>query len=89
MVSSPRVAVELDFAEQRHLHAFGEHVGEIAAVEPFAHQDGARGIGEARFEQSQVAALEAGELGRAHLGDDRGHLAGRELRDGLQLLRSS
>ena len=62
-----------------------QHVGQVAAVEPFAHQDGARGVGEAGLEQPQVAALEAGELGRAHLGDHRGHLAGRQLRDGLHV----
>ena len=41
------VAVELDLAEQRDLLPGREHVGEIAAVKPFADQDGARGIGEA------------------------------------------
>ena len=80
-----RVAVELDLAEERHLHAFGQHVGEISAVEPLAHQDGARGIREAGFEHAQVAAPESGELGRTNLGDHRGHLARRKLRDGLDV----
>jgi hypothetical protein len=80
-----RVAVEFHLAEERHLHAFGEHVGQIAAVKPLARQRGARGIGEADFEQAQVAAVEAGELGRAYIRDDRGHFARSELGDGLHV----
>ena len=48
-----RVAVELDLAEQREFDALGEHVRQVSAVKPFAHEDGARGIGEAGFEQAQ------------------------------------
>ena len=80
-----RVAVELDLAEQREPHALGQHVGQIAAMEPFAHQDGARGVREARFEQPQVAAFETRKLRRADLRNYRGHLAGRQLRDGFQV----
>ena len=80
-----RVAVEFDLAEEGHLHAFGEHVGQIAAVKPFARQRGARGIREAHLEQAQVAAAEAGELGRAYIRDHRGHFARSELGDGLHV----
>ena len=73
------IAVEFHFAEERHLHAFGQHIGEIAAVKPLARQDGARGIGERGLEHAQVAALEPGELGGAHVRDYRGHFAGGKL----------
>ncbi len=79
------IAVELHFAEERELHAFGEHIGEIAAVEPLADQDGAGGVGEAGFEQAEAAPLEAGEFGRADLHDNGGHFARRQLGDGLHV----
>jgi hypothetical protein len=54
------VAVELDLAVERDLHAFSQHVGEISPVEPLAEQRGARRIGKARFEHSEIAAFESG-----------------------------
>ena len=63
----------------------GEDVRQVAAVEPLAGEDGAGGVGETGFEQAEVAALEAGELGGAHVGDHGRHLAGRELGDGLHV----
>ena len=79
------IAIEFHLAEERHLHAFGQHVGQVAAMEPLAHQDGARGIGEAGFEHPQAAPLEAAHFDRAHFGDHGGHLARRELGDRLHV----
>ena len=62
-----RIGIELHFAEKGHLHAFGEDVGEVAAMKPLADEDGARGIGEAGFEQAQVAAFEAAHFDRREL----------------------
>ncbi len=76
-----RIAVELHLAEEREFHAFGEHIGKVAAVEPFTHQDGPRGVREARFEEAEAAPLEAGSLGRTHLYDHGGHFARRQLGD--------
>src|SRR5471030_1810246 len=80
-----REAVELDLAEEGDLEAIAQHVGEIAAVEPLAEQDGAGGIGEAHFEEAQIAAAETGELGGTDFGYDRGHFAGGQLGDGLHV----
>ncbi len=80
-----RIGIELHFAEKGHLHAFGEHIGEVAAMKPLAHEDGARGIGEAGFEQAQVAAFEAAHFDRPDFGDDGGHFPRRELGDGLHV----
>ena len=80
-----RVAVEFHLAEERHLHSLGQHVGEIPAMEPLAHEDGARGIGEAGFEHPQAAPLESAHFDGAHVGDHGGHLARRELGDGLHV----
>ena len=79
------IGVELHLAEERHLHPFGQHVRQVAAVEPLAHQDGARGVREAGFEHPQAAPLESAHFDRAHLRDHGGHLARRELGDGLHV----
>ncbi len=80
-----RKGVELDFAEEGDFEALAQHVGQIAAVEPLARQDGARGIAEADFEEAQIAAPEAGELGGTDLGDHRGHFTGGQLGDSLHV----
>src|SRR5262245_48459909 len=79
------VAVELDFAEECDLHPFPENFGEVSSVKPLPQQDGARGVGESRFEEPQVAALESGELGGADIRDHGRHLPRREWRDGLDV----
>ncbi len=56
------IAVELDLAEQSHAGAGRQTVGQISPVEPFAEQNGARGIGELGLEEPEVAPREAGSL---------------------------
>ena len=80
-----RVGIELHLAEQRDFHPLGEHVGQVAAVEPFASQRGAGGVREPRFEQPETAPVEAGSLGRPHVRDDGSHFARSQLRDGLHV----
>ena len=79
------IAIEFHLAEERHLHPLGQHVGQVAPMEPLAHQGGARGIGEAGFEHPQAAPLESAHFDRAHLRDHGGHLARRELGDRLHV----
>ena len=78
-------AVELHLAEQGDAHARRELVGQVAAVEPLGHQDGARRIREAGFEQFQAVPIESAHPGREHAADDRGHLSWGKLRDGLHV----
>ena len=78
-------AVEFHLAVERHPHAFGKHIGQVAAVKPLAHQGDAGGIAEPRFEQPQAAAPEPGNLDRPHFRDDGGHLARSQLRHGLHV----
>ncbi len=56
------IAVELDLAEQSRLHAFAQHVRQIAAVKPFADQYRSRRIAETRFKHAEIAALESRKL---------------------------
>ena len=67
-----------------------EHVGQIAAVKPFAREHCRREASvNVASNNAQVAAPEAGDLGGAHFGEHRRHLARRELAIGFTLLRSS
>ncbi len=79
------VAVEFHFAVQRDAHAGQEPVGQIAAVKPFGEQPLARCILENRFEESEIAAAESAQVSGLDFGDNRGHFARRELRDGLDV----
>ncbi len=79
------VVVELDLAVQRDAHAGQKQIGQIAAMKPLAEQALAGSVFEDGLEQAQTLAAETGEVRRLHFRDDRGHLAGRKLRDGLDV----
>jgi hypothetical protein len=57
------IELELDFAEEGDAGAGGEAVGKPGAVEPFAEEGGAGGIGEFGFEEAEAGAL-------AHMNED-------------------
>ena len=79
------IAVELDLAEQRDTRAGQEPVRQVSSMEPLTEDDGARGVGELRFEQADIAPAHPGHLRGSDFGDDGRQFTGRELRDRLQV----
>ncbi len=80
-----RVSIELDFAIERDAAAFLQDARQVRSVKPFTKKRLSGTVFKAGFEQTQVAALKTRRLGRSDRGDNGGHFAGSQLRDGLDV----